>query len=253
MRVYLDYDQESIPPHPGPNWTRFVCISDTHSRVFSIPAGDVLLHAGDLSSWGHPHQLHTTLLWLKSQKHPTKIIIAGNHDLCLDPNFSGDTTLEKEEIEQLREIRTIMKSDALREADIYYLEHEPFAFVTPAGRTWKAYGSPAARKYARGAFQYSSSDEASAIYQKIPTDTEILLTHTPPYMTLDRTRREKNAGCRQLAERLATLETCRLHVFGHIHEAHGADIITEGGVERVAVNAAVAHLGSQAVLVDLRN
>jgi len=146
-----------------------------------------------------------------------------------------------------------MKSDALREADIYYLEHESFAFVTPTGRTWNVYGSPATRKYARGAFQYSSSDEASAIYQKIPSDTEILLTHTPPYMTLDRTRREKNAGCRQLAERLATLETCRLHVFGHIHEAHGAEIITEGGVERVAVNAAVAHLGSQAVLVDLRS
>lgn len=35
-----------------------------------------------------------------------------------------------------------MKSDALREADIYYLEHESFAFVTSAGRTWNVYGSP---------------------------------------------------------------------------------------------------------------
>jgi hypothetical protein len=35
-----------------------------------------------------------------------------------------------------------MKSDALREADIYYLEHESFAFVTPTGRTWNVYGSP---------------------------------------------------------------------------------------------------------------
>lgn len=105
-RVYLDYDQESIPPHPGSNWTRFVCISDTHSRVFSIPAGDVLLHAGDLSSWGHPHQLHTTLLWLKSQKHPIKMfwlstelnlrrmltlaprIIAGNHDVSNALNYN---------------------------------------------------------------------------------------------------------------------------------------------------------------------
>lgn len=111
-RVYLDYDQESIPPHPGSNWTRFVCISDTHSRVFSIPAGDVLLHAGDLSSWGHPHQLNTTLLWLKSQTHPTKMflstelnlrrlptmltlaprIIAGNHDVSDTLNYERTNT-----------------------------------------------------------------------------------------------------------------------------------------------------------------
>lgn len=111
-RVYLDYDQESIPPHPGSNWTRFVCISDTHSRVFPIPAGDVLLHAGDLSSWGHPHQLNTTLLWLKSQNHPTKMflstelnlkrlptmltlaprIIAGNHDVSDTLNYERTNT-----------------------------------------------------------------------------------------------------------------------------------------------------------------
>ena len=62
-----------IPPHPGPDWTRFVCISDTHSRTFEVPAGDVLLHAGDLSSWGDLSQLMCTIDWLNSLKHPVKM------------------------------------------------------------------------------------------------------------------------------------------------------------------------------------
>lgn len=39
--------------HPGSDWTRFVLISDTHSRIgYQIPDGDVLIHAGDLTKWG---------------------------------------------------------------------------------------------------------------------------------------------------------------------------------------------------------
>lgn len=76
-RVYVDYDQSIPPPHPGTDWTRFVCISDTHSRVFPVPNGDILLHSGDLSSWGHPHQLEFTLAWLKSLPHSQKVCALG--------------------------------------------------------------------------------------------------------------------------------------------------------------------------------
>lgn len=68
-QVYLS----ELPPHPGRNWTRFVCISDTHSSLFPVPEGDVLLHAGDLSSWGYPKQLEDTITWLKSLSHPVKM------------------------------------------------------------------------------------------------------------------------------------------------------------------------------------
>lgn len=41
---------------------RFVCISDTHTRLetcsnFEMPAGDVLLHAGDFSMFGIPDEV----------------------------------------------------------------------------------------------------------------------------------------------------------------------------------------------------
>ena len=73
-RIFLEYDQSNVPPHPGKDWTRFVCLSDTHSkRKFFVPPGDVLLHAGDLSSWGTLDQLSITIEWLKSMTHPTKM------------------------------------------------------------------------------------------------------------------------------------------------------------------------------------
>lgn len=66
----------ALPPHPGPNWTRFVCISDNHSWIgYNLPPGDVLLHAGDLSSWGYPDQVMTTLNWIESLDYPVKMCL----------------------------------------------------------------------------------------------------------------------------------------------------------------------------------
>ena len=103
----------------------------------------------------------------------------------------------------------------------------------------------------------------AVIYDQIPPSTEILLTHTPPYQTLDKTRRGTPAGCRQLAMKVDNLKSCRLHVFGHIHEAHGVLVQPDGQVGddgetsthgRVSVNAAMAYYPvSQAVVIDLRN
>ena len=90
-----------------------------------------------------------------------------------------------------------------------------------------------------------------AIYKRIPRDTEILLTHTPAYGVLDMTRRGTNAGCQVLSATLEELRQCRMHVFGHIHEGHGA-VIHEGG-ERVSVNAAMSGGYGQAVIVDLKH
>ncbi|KAG2149321.1 Metallo-dependent phosphatase-like protein [Suillus clintonianus] len=246
-RIYME-GIDLIPPHPGSNWTRFVCISDTHSHTFHIPAGDVLLHAGDLSSWGSLSQLIVTVEWLKSLNHPVKMrlitcdgssMVAGNHDVRL-----------KLEVQQAR---TYVRSQA--GAGLYYLEHERFRFMLPSGREWKVYGSPAAPLYAQGAFQYESTDEARVIYSRIPEDTDILITHTPPFMTFDTTRTGKHAGCRVLSSKLTQLRKCRLHVFGHIHECAGAQISADDPfrlVDSVSVNAAMA-MTKKAVVVDLRN
>lgn len=114
----------------------------------------------------------------------------------------------------------------------------------------------AAPRYSWGAFQYDYN-RGKEIYARIPEGTEVLLTHTPPHGTLNKTKKGMAAGCKDLTKRLATdeLRQCRLHVFGHIHESHGA-VLQEESAElphgRVSVNAALAY-GGQAIIVDLKN
>jgi len=60
--VYLTYDPTDPPPHPGPSWTRFVCI-----------------YAGDLSNGGKLKYLQTTIDWLKMLPHPVKMRVVEGH------------------------------------------------------------------------------------------------------------------------------------------------------------------------------
>jgi len=83
-------------------------------------------------------------------------------------------------------------------------------------------------------------------------DTEILITHGPPYGVLDLTRRGKRAGCESLLERLDKLDELRLHVFGHIHEAAGYIALTSVNAEAIAVNAATPYSNLPIYVVDLQ-
>ncbi|KXN90489.1 putative rhamnogalacturonate lyase C [Leucoagaricus sp. SymC.cos] len=260
--AYVYNPEDSIPLHPGPNWTRCVCISDSHSRTnYNLPPGDVFLHAGDLSSWGYPKQVMTTLNWVRTLDYPMKMdlpdVILERLGLVRLTPFTRtmQPTLQlrcKKGIEELSAIQKYMKGEEMRKANVHYLEYESFEFTTASGRKWKVYGCPASPKHAAGAFQYVERGEAKAIYDKIPADTEILLTHTPPKNCLDLTKRGKEAGCRVLRETLKELGACKLHVFGHIHEDAGVDMIdTEAGV-RVAVNAAIER-SRKAIVIDLLN
>ncbi|KAH8106900.1 Metallo-dependent phosphatase [Cristinia sonorae] len=272
-RYYVHYDIDNPPAHPGNGWTRFVCISDTHSRRFNVPPGDVLLHSGDLSSWGELPQLRKTIDWLKGLPHPAKVIIAGNHDVCLRSFLALNhasahrllSALLGQRLDSRRPPRDtlaaqdLMRCQETRDAGIVYIEHEAAQIVTSNGREWAFYGSPATPRYALGAFQYSgmlSSVEGVDIYARIPPNTEILLTHTPALGICDITKRGKHAGCHALRDRLESpdLSNCRLHVFGHIHEAQGVEVHPVGdGTDtlkvRVSVNAAMHDYNP--IIVDL--
>ncbi|KAI5124315.1 hypothetical protein M0805_008923 [Coniferiporia weirii] len=261
-RVYTSYPSDDPPAVLGPDWTRFVCISDTHSYTrYEVPPGDILLHAGDLSSWGTFERLRKTIDWLRTLPHELKIIIAGNHDLSLDLAWKASASnygLEPKEVDASREL---VRSDAVRDAGIIYLDHEQTVVTTSRGKRWRVYGSPAAPFYVEGAFQYTRGENAKAEWSQIPSQVEILLTHTPPLGVLDTTRRGESVGCADLSSRLLDLDSCRLHAFGHIHEACGARIdkrmVTRadgesGELDMVSINAALPN-ASQPVIVDLIN
>jgi predicted MPP superfamily phosphohydrolase len=61
---------------------RVVCISDTHNRTpGEVPAGDILIHAGDFTRRGKIDQVEEFNKFLGSLDHPHKVVIAGNHDI----------------------------------------------------------------------------------------------------------------------------------------------------------------------------
>jgi 3',5'-cyclic AMP phosphodiesterase CpdA len=57
--------------------TRFVCISDTHNQTPKLPAGDVLIHAGDLTNQGSYTELKRAVDWLEKANYEAKIVVAG--------------------------------------------------------------------------------------------------------------------------------------------------------------------------------
>ena len=71
-------------PHPG--IVRFVCMSDSHGKhhSVSVPPGDVLLVAGDLTRRGTAEELDDFNHWLGTLPHKRKIVVAGDHDWCLE-------------------------------------------------------------------------------------------------------------------------------------------------------------------------
>ena len=53
-----------------------VCGADTHSRLprdFEVPAGDVLIHAGDFTNTGLPREIEGFRGFLEEQPHPHKV------------------------------------------------------------------------------------------------------------------------------------------------------------------------------------
>lgn len=227
-------------------------MSDTHSRTrYTVPDGDILIHAGDLSSWGRIEQLEPTAFWLTSLPHAKKIIVAGNHDFCLDRNcvYENDTAA----LEDYQRARSLFLGSSANDAGIVYLENETAHITMPQGKIWKIFGSPSSPVFGTGAFQYWKGRPAEEIWKPVPKDTEILITHTPAYGVLDLTRRNKLAGCESLLECIAKLKGLRLHVFGHIHEAAGHLALTSINDEAIAVNAATPHETLPIYVIDLRN
>ena len=66
---------------------RIVALADTHmyhADLGALPRGDLLIHAGDLLQYGNLEELAEGAAWLKTQPHPHKIFVAGNHDRCFE-------------------------------------------------------------------------------------------------------------------------------------------------------------------------
>lgn len=186
-----------------------VCASDTHNSKPSLPNGDILLHAGDLSQYGTFAEIQAQLNWLSALPHAHKIVVAGNHDLLLDHSF---VTAYPD-----RELGKPGKSRAdLDWGDIVYLQ-DSFTSLQVGARTITVFGSPWTPACGSFAFQYDREEDVWA--GKVPDETDILVAHGPPAAHLDHGK-----GCQYLLNEIWRARPS-LVVFGHIHAAHGTESI----------------------------
>jgi predicted phosphohydrolase len=184
-----------------------VCISDTHNAQPRIPAGDVLIHAGDLTQKGTAEEIQAQLDWLKAQPHRHKVVIAGNHDVLLDREKAREFKMADADRENLRW------------GSLIYLDRSTTTIRLPAKEIGlSVFGDPRTRRHGNWAFQYEKGTDAFT--HQVDSDADILITHSPPRFHLD----VANWGDESLMQELWRIQP-KLHVVGHIHAGHGRDML----------------------------
>lgn len=190
---------------------KITAISDTHTRhrycEADLPGGDLLIHAGDFMNGGH-HQREATEFfdWFTSIKgYDKKVFIAGNHDRLLenDPTWSTLTIKDYERI--------------------IYLQDEGLAlYDMDKDASVKIWGSPWQPEFNNWAFNLPrNGEEMKAKWDAIPEDTDILITHGPPFGHLDIPGGQSiRVGCEMLRYRVDEIKP-KIHIFGHIHGSAG--------------------------------
>lgn len=175
---------------------RIICISDTHGMHgrIEVPAGDILIHCGDLTKHGTAAEVIDFNEWLGTLPHPWKIVIAGNHDGAFEY-----------EPDHARKLLT----------NAVYLEDSET--IAAGLRIW---GSPWQPAFNDWHFNLPRGEALKAKWNLIPNGIDVLVTHGPPFGVLDRISTEESVGCKDLLAAVRCIRP-RLHVFGHIHSEHG--------------------------------
>lgn len=161
----------------------------THHRLRDLPEADVVVHSGDFTMTGTKHEAIDFLNWLCDLPYDHKIFICGNHDDCLyGANIDG------------------------LDSNVHYLCNSGIEIDGV-----KFYGVPM--------FMGDCvTDRQSKNYDKIPTDIDILITHSPAYGILDFDD-NIHYGSEEILSRISSLPRLKAHLFGHIHAQHGTEII----------------------------
>lgn len=180
-----------------------VATGDTHGFLPEIPPCDLFLHVGDFCPvFDHSLSYQYEWLeryfcpWLNSIPAKEKVVGAGNHDFAF-------------EREHARKI-----FDEHTDNNVHYVQDETIKVLG-----LKVHVSPWTPTFFDWAFMRDDWD-LMPVWNKIPAQLDILVTHGPPHGVLDLTKSGQHVGSESLAERLKSVEF-KHHIFGHIHESHG--------------------------------
>jgi len=195
-----------------------VCTISTYENRLHIPDGDILIHAGDISASGGAEQIRKQIDWLASLPHKHKILVPGNHDWWFQDGKSAN------------------------EKALFYCATKGVHCLVDRGveiEGLKIWGAPWQPEFYNWAFNLPRGRALAERWALIPQDTQILVTHGPPYGILDEVPRGEKVGCQDLLDKVVELgqKQLKLHVFGHIHYSYGSYHM--GAVQYV--NAAVCN------------
>ncbi len=173
---------------------RILHISDTHGchhRLRDLPAADVLVHSGDFCMVSLEAEAIDFMNWLCDLPYAHKIFICGNHDDSMyGSNISG------------------------LDPNVHYLCNSGVEIDGV-----KFYGVPM--------FMGDCvTDRQKCNIDRIPSDTDVLITHSPAYGILDFDD-NINYGDEHLLTKVVGVHP-HLHLFGHIHARNG--IVNEHGI-----------------------
>ena len=161
-------------------------ISDTHGfhhQLGDLPDADVIVHSGDFCMIGTQQEALYFLNWFCDLPYKYKIFICGNHDECLyNANIDG------------------------LDSNVFYLNNSDVEI-----EGLKFYGVPL--------FMSDSYRRQDIYYKLIPSDIDVLITHSPPLGILDFDM-DRNWGSDVLLDRINEINP-KAHLFGHIHLSHG--------------------------------
>ena len=162
-------------------------LSDTHGchhRLRDLPEADVIVHSGDFTMNGSEAEAIDFMNWFCELPCTHKIFICGNHDDCLyGANIDG------------------------LDSNVHYLCNSGVEIDGV-----KFYGVPM--------FTYDCiTDRQARNYERIPSDTDVLITHSPSYGILDFDN-GINYGSEELLLKLSQT-SLKAHLFGHIHSQQG--------------------------------
>ena len=192
-------------------------ISDTHTNhdKINIPSDiDIIIHSGDFSNKKDIERNEKEVLefidWFASLDAKHKVLVAGNHDTSIQAR--------------------LVTPEQIKNRGIIYLEN---ASVKIEGLL--VWGSPYTPLYSDWAFM-QDEPELSLLWNTIPDDADIVITHGPPRGMLDLTFDSEMdgtpyyrlCGSESLAERINEVQPV-LHCFGHIHNSQQGTFVFNAG------------------------
>lgn len=181
-----------------------VIISDTHNkhkRLGTLSKADVIIHCGDFTSMGYSHEIVDFMQWFsKLEQYHYKLCVSGNHDWLFETH-------------KLLALEKVPKN-------VIYLEDSGVEI-----EEFKFWGSPVQLPFNNWAFN-RPEEKLAEHWKAIPDDTDVLITHCPPYSIFDRSIYDKtHMGSPSLYFEVINRIKPKIHCWGHIHSGYGIKVI----------------------------